>query len=115
MTQWGGNRFRGDAVPTGALDPWHVLSAGGGRSGVLIAGASHCADMAPTRPGDPPALRAARQVSGAGGTRGGGDTTPPAAHTHMGGGGAGAALLTPRYAHSASQPTWRHGWPPQPP
>ncbi|XP_040398988.1 thymus-specific serine protease, partial [Cygnus olor] len=45
----------------GALDPWHVLSAGGGRRGVLIAGASHCADMAPPRPGDPPALTAARQ------------------------------------------------------
>ncbi|KAM9167137.1 thymus-specific serine protease-like [Mergus octosetaceus] len=45
----------------GALDPWHVLSAGGGRRGLLIAGASHCADMAPPRPGDPPALTAARQ------------------------------------------------------
>uniref|UniRef100_A0A8B9NJT8 Thymus-specific serine protease n=1 Tax=Accipiter nisus TaxID=211598 RepID=A0A8B9NJT8_9AVES len=65
------NTFYGAAHPdtrrvlfvNGALDPWHVLSAGGGRSGVLIAGASHCADMAPTRPGDPPALRAARQVN----------------------------------------------------
>uniref|UniRef100_A0A8B9VWW9 Thymus-specific serine protease n=1 Tax=Anas zonorhyncha TaxID=75864 RepID=A0A8B9VWW9_9AVES len=60
----------------GALDPWHVLSAGGGRRGVLIAGASHCVDMAPPRPGDPPALTAARQVSGdRGGTREGAQDT----------------------------------------
>ncbi|XP_075581501.1 thymus-specific serine protease [Pelecanus crispus] len=63
------NAFYGAAHPgthrvlfvNGALDPWHVLSAAGGRGGLLIAGASHCADMAPPRPGDPPALRAARQ------------------------------------------------------
>ncbi|XP_072704820.1 thymus-specific serine protease [Ciconia boyciana] len=64
------NAFYGAAHPgtgrvlfvNGALDPWRVLSVGGGPSGVLIAGASHCADMAPPRPGDPPALRAARQA-----------------------------------------------------
>ncbi|XP_066840710.1 LOW QUALITY PROTEIN: distal membrane-arm assembly complex protein 2 [Anser cygnoides] len=73
----------------GALDPWHVLSAGGGRRGVLIAGASHCADMAPPRPGDPPALTAARQIPPGGvAERGGGVASGPRGRgfTQKGGG-----------------------------
>ncbi|XP_074876961.1 thymus-specific serine protease [Buteo buteo] len=90
------NAFYGAAHPdtrrvlfvNGELDPWRVLSAGGGRSGVLIAGASHCADMAPTRPGDPPALRAARQRIAA---HLAAWLAPPAPlnHTGMGGPGGG--------------------------
>ncbi|KAM9270543.1 thymus-specific serine protease [Cariama cristata] len=86
------NAFYGAAHPgthrilfvNGALDPWHVLSAGGGRSGVLIAGASHCADMAPPRPGDPPALKAARQRIAA---RLAAWLTPPAPRNRTGMGG----------------------------
>lgn len=50
----------------GDIDPWHALSVTRtetpARPAVLIRGGSHCADMAPARPADPPALVRARQV-----------------------------------------------------
>ncbi|XP_059574149.1 thymus-specific serine protease [Alligator mississippiensis] len=50
----------------GDIDPWHALSVTRtetpARPAVLIRGGSHCADMAPARPADPPALVRARQL-----------------------------------------------------
>nr|XP_031543867.1 thymus-specific serine protease [Vicugna pacos] len=49
----------------GDTDPWHVLSVtqalGPSEAALLIPNASHCLDMAPERPSDPPSLRLARQ------------------------------------------------------
>ncbi|XP_071067174.1 thymus-specific serine protease [Dasypus novemcinctus] len=49
----------------GDADPWHVLSVaqalGPSEAALLIPDASHCLDMAPERPSDPPSLRLARQ------------------------------------------------------
>ncbi|KAB1261216.1 Thymus-specific serine protease [Camelus dromedarius] len=49
----------------GDTDPWHVLSVtqalGPSEAALLIPNASHCLDMAPERPSDPPSLLLARQ------------------------------------------------------
>ncbi|XP_050999155.1 thymus-specific serine protease [Acomys russatus] len=50
----------------GDTDPWHVLSVtqnlGPSEPALLIPTASHCFDMAPMRPSDPPSLCLGRQV-----------------------------------------------------
>ncbi|XP_032319265.1 thymus-specific serine protease isoform X1 [Camelus ferus] len=52
----------------GDTDPWHVLSVtqalGPSEAVLLIPNASHCLDMAPERPSDPPSLLLARQCWG---------------------------------------------------
>ncbi|XP_027621847.1 thymus-specific serine protease [Tupaia chinensis] len=49
----------------GDTDPWHVLSVtqtlGPSEPALLIPSASHCSDMAPARPSDPPSLLLGRQ------------------------------------------------------
>ncbi|XP_044527056.1 thymus-specific serine protease [Gracilinanus agilis] len=49
----------------GNIDPWHVLSVlqalGPSEPAMLLRGTSHCSDMAPPRPSDPPGLHLGRQ------------------------------------------------------
>ncbi|XP_072471635.1 thymus-specific serine protease [Notamacropus eugenii] len=49
----------------GDIDPWHVLSVlqalGSSEPAVLLRGTSHCSDMAPAQPSDPPSLHLGRQ------------------------------------------------------
>ncbi|XP_051846829.1 thymus-specific serine protease [Antechinus flavipes] len=49
----------------GDIDPWHVLGVlrapRPSEPALLLRGTSHCSDMAPARPSDPPSLRLGRQ------------------------------------------------------
>lgn len=50
----------------GSIDPWHALSVLTNQSAsepaIFIPGTSHCANMGSDQPGDPLALRQAREV-----------------------------------------------------
>ena len=63
----GGRDIQGSNIvfPNGSIDPWHALGVLNttveGITPIFITGTSHCADMLPSSPYDPPGLTAARQ------------------------------------------------------